>query len=106
MTMAKFTNWNSGKDFESDVTRIARALWPNAWVGGALVLHGRERDGVYITEEAVHILECTTSRAMQKAADDIEKSVRLSRDLRREYPDKPVQCWFITLMSPLPTNAR
>jgi hypothetical protein len=100
--MTKPTTWVSGKDFERDVTRIARALWPSSWVGGALVLHGRERDGVYVTEEAVHIVECTTSRAMQKATDDIEKSVKLSRELRKQYPDKPVQCWFITADEPTP----
>lgn len=100
--MGKPTVWVSGGDFERDVTRIARALWPNAGIGGALVLNGRERDGVYITEDAVHLVECTTSRTMQKAVDDINKSVKLSRDLRRQHPDKAVQCWFITADEPTP----
>lgn len=100
--MAKPTEWVSGMDFEREVTKIARALWPNARIGGALVLDGRERDGVYVTEEAVHVVECTTLRTMEKAVNDIDKSVKLSRDLRRQYSDKPVQCWFITADEPTP----
>ena len=59
----------SDKDFEDEVRRIARLLWPSAEFGGASMEEGRERDGVFETEEFIHILECTTSRSKRKAVE-------------------------------------
>ncbi len=100
--MTKSEIWSDGPSFEKSVTRIARALWPDARVGGPIIMQDRERDGVYITEEAVHIIECTMCRTKQKAEYDIEKSVKLARALRRENAGKPIQCWFITADEPTP----
>ncbi len=33
------------QDFENEVRRVARALWPEARYSGAVTLDGRERDG-------------------------------------------------------------
>jgi hypothetical protein len=57
----------SDKAFEDEVRRIGRLLWPAAEHGGAAIEDGRERDGVFETEDFVHIVECTTSRGKQKA---------------------------------------
>jgi hypothetical protein len=100
--MAKPTTWASGREFERDVIKIARMLWPNAGVNGAVIVDGRERDGVFVTEEAIHIVECTMWRTKAKAVDDIDKSVKLARSLKRQFPDKPAQCWFVTADEPTP----
>lgn len=59
-------------EFENDVRRVARLRWPDAGYAGAELIDGRERDGVYITEDCVHLLECTTSRTLAKARDDLK----------------------------------
>ena len=96
------THWADPKQYEHDVIRIARALWPTAEVGGSIVVDGRERDGLFVTEEVVHIVECTTRRDKQKAVEDIEKSIKLGRSLRVTYPTHSVQCWFVTAQEPTP----
>jgi len=47
------------KAFENEVRRIARQLWPAAAHDGAAIINGRETDGVFVTEECVHLIECT-----------------------------------------------
>jgi hypothetical protein len=42
---------------------VARQLWPEAQYDGAQVLDGRERDGVFETEDCIHLLEATVSRS-------------------------------------------
>ena len=63
--------FEDGKDFENEVRRIARLLWPSAEFGGAAMEEGRERDGLFETEEFVHVVECTTSRSKKKAEEDL-----------------------------------
>jgi hypothetical protein len=98
--MSQHRVWQSDIEFEQDVIRVARELWPKAAIAGSVNVANRQRDGIFVTDEAVHIIECTTSRAKQKAADDISKSVKLARDLKKEYQDRPIQCWFITAEEP------
>ena len=83
------------RDFENEVRRVARALWPDARYSGATVLDGRERDGIFETEECVHLLEATTSRKLEKAKQDVSKLVALAQKLRHNTPYKAVRCWFI-----------
>lgn len=87
-----------GRDFEDEVRRVARELWPTAQYGGAAMEFGRERDGVFDTEWVVHLIEATTWRTKAKAQQDIEKLVRLRRRLLTR--GKPVQCWFVTQSEP------
>lgn len=87
-------------DFESEVKNIARELWPEAFGGGSEVVEGKERDGIYITEETVHLIECTTSRSMEKAEKDVGKLSSLAKSMQRKFPDKGVKGWFITLEEP------
>ena len=86
--------------FENEVRRIARLLWPTGEYGGAAMEDGRERDGIFITEEFVHLIECTTSRSKQKAIEDHEKLDKLSRKLAARYPEKFVKGWFVTQQEP------
>lgn len=88
------------RDFERAVRQIAQALWPNFTQEGPIVLEERERDGVFITEETINIIEATTSRRQDKAKQDIQKSVALARRLRSRYPGRAVRIWFITQDEP------
>src|SRR5579871_4312722 len=90
------------KIFEDEVRRIARELWPQAEYDGALVVEGRERDGVFETEECVHLIECTVSRAQKKAADDAQKLALLAKKLQSKHSQKAIKCWFITREEPSP----
>lgn len=86
--------------FEDEVRRVARELWPEAQHDGARILDGRERDGVFETEECVHLLETTVSRAKDKAKQDINKLTTLSRHLQTRSKHKVVKCWFVTKYEP------
>ena len=88
--------------FENEVRRIARELWPQAEYDGALVIDGRERDGVFETEECVHVIECTVSRSQQKAKDDGQKLTSLAKKLQPRHPQKAIKCWFVTREEPSP----
>jgi hypothetical protein len=87
-------------DFENEVRRIARALWPQAEHDGAVIEAARERDGIFYTEDVVHLVECTMNRNKEKAEKDVEKLVQLARRYRARFPEKAIKCWFITLEEP------
>lgn len=87
-------------EFEDEVRRIARLLWPTAQYDGAAMEDGRERDGLFETSDFVHVIECTVSRAKQKASDDAAKIARLIRRLTVKHPTKFVKGWFVTLEEP------
>src|SRR5688500_17706960 len=84
------------QEFEDEVRRIARLLWPAAEFGGALMEDGRERDGVFVGDEFVHLVECTVSRSKKKAAEDSEKLAKLIRRMDIRYPSKNIKGWFVT----------
>ncbi len=88
------------RDFEDEARRIARALWPEARYSGAVMLDGRERDGIFETEECIHLLEATTSRKLEKAKNDIGKLVSLAGKLTRDSRHKAVRAWFVTRDEP------
>ncbi len=87
-------------EFEDEVRRLARLLWPAAQYDGAANRDGRERDGVFETEEFVHIVECTVSRSKRKAQEDFAKLLTLIRRTEARYPQKFVKGWFVTLYEP------
>lgn len=86
--------------FENEVRRIARELWPSAQYSGALLVDGRERDGYFETEDCLHLLEATVSRAKDKAQMDIKKLVGLTKTLQQKFQHKAIKCWFITKHEP------
>src|SRR5713226_3707451 len=87
-------------DFENEVRRIARLLWPTAQYGGAAIEDNRERDGVFESDEFVHLVECTISRSKQKAEEDLEKLSKLAKRIGARNPTKFVKGWFVTLHEP------
>ncbi|MGH9690003.1 MAG: hypothetical protein ACRD4C_02670 [Candidatus Acidiferrales bacterium] len=86
--------------FENEIRRLARLLWPAAQYNGAAIENGRERDGVFETDEFVNIVECTVSRQKQKAQHDLQKIQKLVRKYEVRSPQKFVKGWFITLEEP------
>src|SRR4051794_28383165 len=94
------TDFTADKMFEDEVRRVARQLWPGAGLGGAAVVDGRERDGIFETEDVLHLIECTTSRTMEKATSDSEKLAKLARKLGPKDFTKAVKCWFVTREEP------
>jgi len=87
-------------EFEDEIRRIARLLWPSAQYGGSTIEDGRERDGVFQSEEFVHLIECTVSRSKQKAEEDSEKLQKLARKYGARFPRKFIKGWFVTLNEP------
>lgn len=90
------TDFDEEHAFEEEVRRIARALWPSCIHSGPIELDGRECDGYLETEECIHLIECTTSRTLQKAEQDIAKLDSAAQKLRKRHRDKSVKTWFIT----------
>ena len=92
--------------FENEVLRIARARWPSAAFSGAMIIDGREVDGVFDTEECVHVIEATTSRKRDKAKDDIEKLTKSLDRLQATSGTRAVRGWFITRDEPTADQRR
>ena len=88
------------KHFEDEVRRIARALWPRAEFSGAAVLGRRETDGVFYTEECIHVIEATTSRSKSKALEDINKLNKNIQRFRNKGGTQAVVGWFVTREEP------
>src|ERR1039458_2776113 len=86
--------------FEQQVRRIARELWPDAYVSNSITLDGRERDGMFETEDCIHLLEVTVSRQKAKAEEDIKKLRSFAQKLIKQSKGKSVKCWFITRDEP------
>jgi hypothetical protein len=86
--------------FENEVRRVARQRWPEDKFSGARMVGDGERDGVFVTEDLVNIVECTVSRRKDKATDDRKKLVDAARELQKKYPDKLMKGWFITRDEP------
>jgi len=86
--------------FENEVRRIARQLWPEAQYGGSTIAHGRERDGIFETEDCIHLIEATVSRSKEKATEDIKKLVALAGQYQKQQSSKTVKGWFITRDEP------
>ena len=86
--------------FENEVRRVARELWPDDQYSGARIIDGRERDGIFETEDCVHLLEATVSRSKAKAKEDVGKLISLARRLQPRVQQKAIKCWFVTRDEP------
>src|SRR6266404_8100924 len=86
--------------FENEVRRIARQLWPEAQYSGAQLVDGRERDGVFETEDCIHLVEATVSRSRDKALEDAKKLTLLANKLQVKNRQKAVKSWFVTRDEP------
>ncbi|PLT17619.1 NACHT domain-containing protein [Ralstonia mannitolilytica] len=92
--------WTDDKAFEAEVLRIARAKWPASAMAGAAMLDGRERDGIFETEESVHFIEATTSRSQDKARNDARKLHQAVAQQTKLTPLKGARGWFVTAEEP------
>lgn len=86
--------------FENEVRRIARARWPQAQFDGAVVKSGKERDGVFETDDVIHYVEATTSRRADKAKDDTKKIFSAMGEQQRSGSMKGAVGWFVTREEP------
>lgn len=86
--------------FEDEVRRIARARWPQAQYDGAGVLSGKERDGIFETDDVIHYVEATTSRRADKAKDDTKKIFSAMAGQQRSGSMKGAVGWFVTKEEP------
>ena len=88
------------QNFENEVRRIARGLWPDAEFSGANIVEGREMDGVFETEDCIHFVEATTSRGMEKARQDVSKIHKMLLKLQGKSGTRAVRGWFVTREEP------
>lgn len=66
------------------------------------MIDGLERDGIYVLDDIVHLIECTIDRKKEKAEKDGGKLAALIPTMQKRYPDKAVKAWFITKDEPTP----
>src|SRR5262245_46778697 len=88
------------QQFEQDVRRIARYRWPTAEYSGSEVHAGQERDGVFVTEDCIHLVEATAMRDMEKARKDLSKLHQLYKSYRKSNEERAIKCWLVTLHEP------
>lgn len=88
------------QQFEQEVRRIARYRWPSAEHTGPDMFKNRERDGIFITEDCVHLVECTMRREKEKTLYDLQKLFDASKEFRTSHSDRAVKCWFVTHLEP------
>lgn len=96
----KDTTREQNERFENDVRHIARALWPSAEFSGATILEGQERDGVFETEDCIHIVEATTSRRAQKAQQDTTRIEKLLNKFQSRNGIQAFRGWLVTRDEP------
>ena len=65
-------------------------LWTRAVYGGAEVIEGRERDGIFDTDDVVDVLEATTLYE-GKSGDGLHKDRRPGREASEEKRRTGVQ---------------
>ena len=97
--MAKETK-DESEHFEQEVRRIARALWPSAEFSGATMMDNRETDGIFETEDCIHIVEATTSRRKDKASQDVTKLTKMIKKRQGTSETRVVRGWFVTRDEP------
>lgn len=87
--------------FEAEVLRVARALFAkDRPFQGSAMLDGAERDGVFVSDEAVTVVEATTSRREDKARKDGTKLDEACETYAAKYPYKAIKGFFVTQDEP------
>jgi len=69
-------------------------------MSGSTKIDGRERDGVFESDETMHFIEATTSRQVEKARHDAKKMHALIVDSVKKNPIKGARGWFVTAEEP------
>lgn len=91
---------HADQDFENEVRRLARAKWPSAQYSGAQMLEGRERDGVFETEDSINFIEATVSAGTGKAREDTRKIFKAIVEYNKLSSMKVAVGWFVTKKEP------
>lgn len=99
---AHLTQDESSIEFEQRGVELARALHDPSGVQGALVINGRERDGVFVSHDDINAYEFTLMRTKDKAEKDAGKLVELLDHLSKgaENSFKTATGWFVTRDEP------
>lgn len=93
-------NFADNYEFESFVRKVAAECWGANGYNGAVVIDGKERDGVLENDHHIYCLEITTARNARHTWDSCKKLEELVRRLRGKHPDKGVTGWYITRFEP------
>ncbi|TCL79658.1 MULTISPECIES: NACHT domain-containing protein [unclassified Curtobacterium] len=99
--MAKLESQDDEQLFEAEVLRVARALWvPNRPFQGSVILDGAERDGIFVGDDIVAVVEATVSKRLDKAKKDGDKLKQASERLSKSHPLKAIKGYFVTRDEP------
>lgn len=98
----RFTQEETPSEFERRGVELARALHDPSGNQGALMVNGRERDGVFVNHDDINAYEFTLSRTKEKAEKDAGKLVELLDHLSKtpENSFKTSTGWFVTREEP------
>lgn len=99
--MAKATTQEEETIFEEEVLRVCRALFAkDRPYQGSTYLDIRERDGIFVGEEAIILVEATVSRGTLKAEKDGTKLKQGCQAFTKSDPYKAVKGYFVTKDEP------
>lgn len=94
------------KIFEDEVCRLARILYAGNETAGAVILDGLERDGIFVTDTVVVVIEATRSTRMDKAAKDAAKLQQAVTKLAKQHRDKAIRGFLVTEKEPTPDQRK
>lgn len=91
-------------EFERRGVELARALHDPSGAQGAMIINGRERDGVFVSHGDINAYEFTLMRTKEKAENDAVKLADLLSHLSKvpENSLKIATGWFVTRDEPTP----
>lgn len=93
--------------FENEVLRVCRALFAkDRPYQGSIFLDEKERDGIFIGEDAVVVVEATVSTKLDKAKKDGRKLEQACNRLSQEHRFKAVKGYFVTREEPTAEQRR
>jgi hypothetical protein len=76
--------FTSDANFESEVRRVARLIWPHGKFDRSPLVEGYERDAIVQTPDIITVIEATTSRRKEKISDDAKKTNNLVKKIRSQ----------------------
>jgi NACHT domain len=97
----------TGASFEARALALARAIHDPLGLQGSTMILGQERDGVFVSDDAIHVFEFTTRRDKAKALADGKKLADLLDHLGSDPLNrlKTRTGWFVTAEEPTADQA-
>lgn len=98
---------DDGRSFEVRALALARAIHDPLGLQGPMMVLGQERDGVFVSDDAIHVFEFTIRRDKEKARSDGTKLADLLDHLAKEQSNKfkSRTGWFVTAEEPTADQA-